>query len=1205
MVKLSFIMIGEQSRLIRCADVLLQKGHKIHAVISAESAVREWTKVNQLEILSPSDNLEKFLHRWEFDVLLSIDNFSKIPDELRKLASLYALNFHDGPLPRYAGVNATTWAIINGESSHGVTWHVMTDRIDAGDVVKQSLFSLDDQETSVTLNARCYEESVNTFADLVDDLEAMNVKLIPQDICQRSYYPRWKRPRLACILDLSRPGAEIDCLFRALDFGSYWNPMGLPKLFLGKSIAVPQSMEIVEGRSNVPPGTLTAISDAGIRVATGDCEVWLTDLLSLDGGSLSGVLAAEEAGVAVGETLPRLSDEGADEISSVYERLCSHEAYWANKLCNLEPLEIPYARRHLASDAVQHRDSLYQDLPGIIGGEELANDPADRVMVALLVYLWRICGEKEFDLAYRDEQLAELLSGMEFLFQPLVPIHTRVDPTDTLADVCTRMLEEISATHVRGSFAKDLILRHKDLRDSRRYHHDFYRKIALERISNSQENQSRSTAELVFVVSDDGNRLLWLYNSDVFDREDIQRMARQFETLVESLKGRWNQPVINLPILPAEDAKVLLKTWWKGGIASYKPEVCIHKLFEAQAEAKPDAIALSYQGSHLSYAEVNRSANRIAGELIAKGARPETLVAIYASRTPDLVIGILGVLKSGAAYVPLDPMYPNDRLAFILEDTQVAILLTESKRVGSLPSHSAEIVLLDDSVATPVIQNNTFDMNPAADVKPENLAYVIYTSGSTGKPKGVLVTHANVVRLFDATDKWFRFDETDVWTLFHSSAFDFSVWEIWGALTKGGRLVVVPFEISRSSTEFRNMLAAEKVTVLNQTPSAFLQLMRSDQLAPSKARLSLRFVIFGGEALNLQSLHPWVDRYGDSRPKLINMYGITETTVHVTYRPITVEDVAGDTGSVIGVPIPDLEVYILDQNRKIVPIGVPGELYVGGGGVTRGYLNRPDLTSERFVTNPFTATSGAVLYRTGDLVRFISNGDLEYLGRIDQQVQIRGFRVELGEIEAALTQHRAVTEAAVLLYDTPAEEKILAAYVVVDSKQSVTVAELRANLRQKLPEYMIPQSFALLDVLPLTGNGKIDRRALPKPVRTRQTDESYIPPSNQIEQTVASIWREVLDIEVVGSRDNFFDLGGHSLLLAKVLSRLQEVFPNKVSMTDLFRYPTVEALSAFVSQRGKVGSSPMAVDTQLIMKQKQALARQRKVATRRSSREQR
>jgi amino acid adenylation domain-containing protein len=538
-----------------------------------------------------------------------------------------------------------------------------------------------------------------------------------------------------------------------------------------------------------------------------------------------------------------------------------------------------------------------------------------------------------------------------------------------------------------------------------------------------------------------------------------------------------------------------------------------------------------------------------------------------------MIVGILGILKAGGAYVPLDPEYPQERLNFMLEDSQVKVLVTQAKLVESIPQHQAQLICLDTDWEK-IAQNIT--SNPESGVKPDNLTYIIYTSGSTGKPKGVLVNHANVVRLFAATDSWYHFNSQDVWTLFHSYAFDFSVWEMWGALLYGGRLVIVPYLVTRSPESFYELLCQEKVTILNQTPTAFRQLIQAEEsvkgdISPllrevgkdsvTETDLSLRLVIFGGESLEINSLQPWFDRHGDQLPQLVNMYGITETTVHVTYRPLSMADV-NSTASVIGRPLPDLQVYLLDQYLQPVPVGVPGEMYVGGAGVAKGYLNRPELTTERFISSPFEHSNK--LYKTGDLARYWPNGELEYLGRIDNQVKIRGFRIELGEIEALLASHPQIWETVVLVWDDTAGDKRLVAYIVPQPEITIIIDEIRQFLKAKLPDYMVPNAFVILAALPLTTNGKIDRRALPPP--NLDISDKYVAPSTPIEEILVNIWSEVLKVEKVGINDNFFELGGHSLLATQLVAQIRDRLKIELPLRQLFNTATLAELAQGIEQ---------------------------------------
>jgi amino acid adenylation domain-containing protein len=616
-------------------------------------------------------------------------------------------------------------------------------------------------------------------------------------------------------------------------------------------------------------------------------------------------------------------------------------------------------------------------------------------------------------------------------------------------------------------------------------------------------------------------------------------------------------------------------------------ELCIHETFERQALKTPDAIAVSCGNEKLTYAELNRRADQLAACLATLGVRPEVPVALYLERSLEMVIAILGVLKAGAPYVPVDLAYPKDRFSFMLEDTNAPILLTQKKLLGTIPPTKAQILCMEDLRAIPPSRPYA---TPSL-AEPANAAYIIYTSGSTGKPKGVVVTHNNVVRLLKQTEHWYHFNSSDVWSLFHSYAFDVSVFELWGALFYGGRLVVVPYLVSRSPHDFYQLLACEKVTVLSQTPSAFRQLIWAEATAEKKLDLALRYVICAGEALELQSLKPWFDRHGDAKPEVVNMYGITEITVHATYRVIRQADLTSGVGSVIGVPIPDLQIHLLDEELKPVPSGVPGEICVGGAGVARGYLNRPELTSKRFIADPFSSDPGAKLYRSGDLAQYSAQGELEYLGRMDHQVKIRGFRVELGEIESALNRHPAIRESVVIAQPDSNGTKRLIAYVALNSEckngrpclVGPTVTELRAHLEQTVPDYMVPGAFVFLDSLPLTTNGKVDRRALSAPDGARpELKADFVPPRDAAERTLTQIWSDVLEIEKIGVHDNFFELGGDSIRSIAILSKAQKKGLN-FSLQQIFKHPTIASLISSTSsfadpQEGKENSSAPSAD---------------------------
>jgi amino acid adenylation domain-containing protein len=644
------------------------------------------------------------------------------------------------------------------------------------------------------------------------------------------------------------------------------------------------------------------------------------------------------------------------------------------------------------------------------------------------------------------------------------------------------------------------------------------------------------------------------HSTDLFDETTAQRMIGHYQRLLEGALSNPDQRIGALRLLTdAERRQVLVG--WSGRRTNFSRSTCLHQLFEAQAEKAPDAVAVVCGTEQVTYGELNRRANRLAHRLRKLGVGPEVCVGLCMERSVDLVLGILAILKAGGAYVPLDPSYPRERLAFLLHDSQAPVILTQQRLSPNLAGSDACILCLDGEGANLAAE---CDENLPCRATPDNLAYIIYTSGSTGKPKGCLVSHRNVARLLQATDAHFHFDERDVWTLFHSYAFDFSVWELWGALAYGGRLVVVPYLVSRSPQAFLELLCEQRVTVLNQTPSAFYQLMQAEESAGTGQRLALRLIIFGGEALDVMQLRPWFARHGGGGPRLVNMYGITETTVHVTYAPLSAADLAETLGSPIGRPLSDLQAYVLDSRLHPVPAGVPGELFVGGGGLARGYLRSPELTAERFIPDPFGSESGQRLYRAGDLVRWRPDGSLEYLGRVDQQVKIHGYRIEPGEIEAVFLSHSEVRQAVVLSREDTPGDKRLVAYIVATPGTGVPASDLRGLAQQKLPDYMRPAAYVFLDALPLTDHGKLDRAALPAPDQTRSDFRTpFVAPRTELESLLAEVWQDVLHVQEIGVADNFFELGGNSIQAALVINQVQQRLSETISVAALFETPTI------------------------------------------------
>ncbi|MEO6238547.1 MAG: amino acid adenylation domain-containing protein [Vicinamibacterales bacterium] len=792
------------------------------------------------------------------------------------------------------------------------------------------------------------------------------------------------------------------------------------------------------------------------------------------------------------------------------------------------------------------------------------------LLAAFDVLLWRYSGQDDVvvgtPLAGR---VRSELEGIVGLFANTLPVRTDLSGNPPFRELLARVREVALDVYAHQDVPLDRLV--EELKPDRSLSHTplFQVVFALENTPQPVQlpglsmqwmevDRGTARADLSLFASDKGSGVncMWEYSTDLFDRDTIERMMLNYQAILESALENPAGPIALLSTCaPAERRRLLVE--WNAAKSEAPGAICMHQQFEAQAERRPHAPAVVFAGRRLTYGELNTRSNQLAHYLRGRGVGPETRVGVCLERSETMIVALLAVLKAGGAYVPLDPGYPAERLAFMLEDARVAVLITEQRLLRLLPARPEHTVCLDDCPAL-VEESLT---NPSSGVAAEHLAYVIYTSGSTGRPKGVEVTHRAVVHLFAATRDKLGFRDGDVWTVVHSSGFDFSVWEIWGSLLQGGTLLVVPLPTVQSSPELYELLCRERVTVASLTPSALRALLdaRRHALSQHQRDWAIRVMVCGGDALDTE--------LADELVQLVipvwNFYGPTESTVWATCGRTAAEGTEPSTS--IGRPLADIEIYLVDRYLQPVPIGVPGELLIGGAGLARGYLNRPQLTAERFVPDPFSGRAGARLYRTGDLARYHASGRLEFLGRLDHQVKLRGFRIELGEIETLLSAHPNVAQAVVMVRGDRAEDRKLVAYLVPDGA-APKADDLRQCLRRSLPEYMVPSAFVTLDAMPLSANRKVDRKALPAPDASPAAASAVAVPRNPVEEMLALIWANVLGCDSVGIHDNFFDIGGHSLLATRVVSRLRDTFQIDMPLRALFEAPTIAALGEHVGR---------------------------------------
>ncbi|MFJ3788339.1 non-ribosomal peptide synthase/polyketide synthase [Kitasatospora sp. NPDC090091] len=866
-----------------------------------------------------------------------------------------------------------------------------------------------------------------------------------------------------------------------------------------------------------------------------------------------------------------LLGDGTDPDSLLNSQL----AYWREQLADLpEQVELPFDRPRPA--AMSYRGA---HLPVRIDAElhrglrALAHDGGASLFMVLQAGLAALLGKLGAGtdvpigtpIAGRTDEALDDLVG--FFVNTLV-LRTDLSGDPSFTELLGRVRGDALAAYAHQDVPFEHLVEALNPTRTLAHHPLFQTMLALQnaplgtfdlpglRVATDLVPTGTAKCDLTFVLAEqpDGLSGVLEYSTDLFDAATAAGIVERWLRLLRAVVADPGRRIGRVDVLSAEELDALLPARAEQG--EERTERGLTALFERQVRANPAAAALTDGEVTLTYGELNARANRLAHALIDRGVGPEQLVALALPRSAELVVAVLAVLKAGAAYLPVDPRYPAARIAYLLRDGRPALLVTTGA-TGELPGADGVDRLLLDTADL----DGRPDTDPQVAVDPGQVAYVIHTSGSTGDPKGVVVPHRNVVRLFRTTEELFGFTAEDVWTLFHSYAFDFSVWELWGALLHGGRLVVVDHETSRSPGRFLELLARERVTVLNQTPSAFYQLMQADREAGLE--LALRTVVFGGEALEHARLAGWYERHAEDSPRLVNMYGITETTVHVTHAAL---DGSGNAAGQIGTALPDLRTYVLDADLRPVAPGVAGELYVAGPGLARGYLNRPGLTAGRFVADPF-GPPGSRMYRSGDVVRReAGGGGLRYVGRADQQVKVRGFRIELGEIEAALAAHPGVAQVAVLARRDRADDTRLVAYLVPAAGAARHPADLRGHLAGRLPEYMVPAAFVTLESLPLTANGKLDHRALPAPDLAPAATARA--PRTPQEQILCELFAEVLGVASAGVEDGFFDLGGHSLLATRLAARIRATLGVEMPLRTLFEAPTPAGLAAALVAAG-------------------------------------
>ena len=1151
--KISCYLIGENSLLIQCSELLMEEGHQIFGIISPNPSILQWAEEKEIPSIDLKEDYVSFLKENSFDYLFSVVNLSMLPIEVLEAPRKLAINFHDSLLPKYAGINATSWAILNREKKHGVTWHVMELEADTGDILKNREVTIEDEETSYSLNLKCYEAGLDSFAEMLHELSLGQERRSKQNLADRTYFGKSLRPSTQSIFSWKNSAETFDATLRAFEFGPQANDFGIAKLAIEKDFIIVQSIEILESESDQAPGTITQLTQDALVVATISQDISIKKVLSLDGIPLSISNIIDQYKLYQGYQFSEIEEVKAQAIHKKYQSTYKYEAFWVEHIAQYTPLEIPYKKPKLFPIDCESSADLYLSIPEEVFGILQDNTLSDFLFAAFIAFLGRISGEAYFDIAV-DARFLEHSDQGNSLFATSRPFRVpSLEKPQTFHEFLSNVQEQITRLEKCKTYLRDIHTRYPALLAEATSGRHFKPPIIIKRVDNFDKDYRLSAEEeFIMILAHKADSFFWIFDTNILTKENAQKLAERFDIFLKGIASTPNRKINSLPISSVEEKKMLI-TDWNDTKTDYPKSKCIHELFTDQARQSPESIAVIDENRQITYRELDDQSTKLASYLRSQGVQEGDFVGIFMGRSIDLMVGLLGTLKSGAAYIPLDPIYPKDRIAYMVEDSQLSILLTDSHLKNKLPEFEVPVVQLDHIWEE--IKRQDMEPSPSGNPSPENLAYVIYTSGSTGTPKGVQITHRNLTNFLCSMSERPGIISKDKILALTTVCFDIAGLELYLPLLNGGQLEIPSADIIEDGFLLKEKLESGDATIIQATPATWQLLITAGWEGDSSLK-----ILCGGEALSSDL----AEKLNRRCRELWNLYGPTETTIWSS-----ICKVKPNQKITIGRPIANTQMYILDKKLSPVLIGIPGELYIGGDGVGKGYLNRPELTKEKFIPNPIHPKASDKLYKTGDLARYLSDGNIEFLNRIDNQTKIRGFRIELGEIESILRKHPDVRDVTVIVReDEPGNKKLVAYIIPCSNKGLATPHEFRTYLQKSLPSYMHPSSFVLLEKFPITPNGKIDKNALPlsSSLRTANLESACAPPNTHTEKLIVRVWKEILGADQIGIHDNFFDAGGNSMLLTRSLSKLRKEFQREFTSVDMLKYPTVFSFAQYINQ---------------------------------------
>ncbi|WP_094091156.1 amino acid adenylation domain-containing protein [Legionella clemsonensis] len=1146
--------------------MILAKNHQLLGLISSSKIIQKWCQTNAIPYIK---NLKEFAENHMHnpcDFLFSIANGYILPNSILCYPRFYAINYHNSPLPKYAGLYATSWAILNNEKEHAISWHIMNEKVDAGDILKQPYFSIEEDETALSLNLKCYEHAVRAFEELIDELSLNTVNLIKQNLSSRSYYGLRHKPDGFGFISWNKSSDEIDRLCRALTFGHYKNELVTPKIMLDDEIYIINSYRKLGISSGEAPGTIVHTSSTDIQITTQTTDIVLYELMSLAGEVVSIDRLIDSHKLTVGQKFPEIDP---DYIQKLMEHPAvtypKHEQFWVKeylkyihggvsflshliKLDDEHSLSCQTHKRIKIPEELQKKVMLYS--------QEKNSQAKHFIFALLLTYLYRLNNYVNFSCIYSPSSLKTKVGFLGKILENYLPLTSHLTSEMVFSDVLSFIEKENERLISHGTHCRDIFSRYPELNGLTNE-----LDISISFFESINRPTLISNKKLNFYLSEDASWIIIHNNTNYKVHEESYAFFNNMEQhLCNLLKDALKHPdkkLFELSFLSNNEENCLLKVW-NDTKRPYDTSKLLHQYIEAQVAKTPHAIAAIFNGETITYEELNKKSNQIAHCLISNAIKSNDIIGIYLHRSMNMLISILGVLKSGAAYLPLDPHYPDKRINYMLENSQSKILLTHESSV-SKHIHDYKGLIID---VEKILTNEEYaSTTPLISTTSSDLAYVIYTSGTTGTPKGVSIPHKAACNHMVWMKNAYDFNEQDVFLQKTPFSFDASVWEFFMPLLVGGRLVLAPDDAHASPKELITLIIKHKVSILQLVPSMLREMTLTEGF---RKCTSLRHVFCGGEVLLPETIHIFFE-HNTFGCLLHNLYGPTEATIDSLTKTCSPSDALLPV-SRIGKPISNAKVFVLDEKMQLVPTGILGELYISGDGLAKGYLNNAALTQQKFLPNPFGTQKDELVYKTGDLVKWQSNGILEYHERRDSQIKIRGFRIEISEIESCLDKIPCIYQCLVKPETASNGALTLSAYLVLLENEQLTATEIRSFLKSELPDYMIPTRFFVVEKLLTTPSGKLDRKHLPTPLKQLYLAQEHLAPQNELEKVLQEIWCSVLKIDHLGIYDDFFEMGGHSLAAMNIISQIKEKFSIHLSMRKLFDFPTIHSLAIEIEQ---------------------------------------